>query len=615
MSSRPGRVLSGRYRLVRTVGAGAQAAVWVAEHLALSTHVAVKLIDPFLALRAEARERFRREATAAAALRSPHVVQIIDHGIDDDQPFIVMELLEGEDLFERLEKRDRLSLRETARVVSQVARALTKAHEAGIVHRDLKPENVFLAHNVDEEIVKVLDFGVAKVRDPMRVTSQKTRQGQLLGTPQYMSPEQVKGTTELDYRADLWALGVITFQCVTGDLPFDSDGVGDLLLQITIGDIPVPSRVLPGLPASFDRWFAKACARKPADRFQSAMEMSKALEDLVAALPQRAATSSVSRPVVRRRPRASVVSVDEDPEARPSLPSMAEPAPRAPLVLSAPGPFAPSPSSRPAPLSEPEALEDAETITEDAEPIDEEDVATFIDPALPAAAAEHLRHASSEAPMPQASAERAPPVRLASPFPSPAALAEASRTPPPTTSATPASAPAESRAAPLAAPLAAAPTQPAPSHAASTHSPFSSHVSVGTVDGLEGADLPPELDQSRRKWLRKVLGVAFVGAAVWVAWNAIAPQLEEPRPAAPEATPAAVFTAPAKPPSVVVAPDAGADASAANAPLHAVDPGAPPPPMKTEPTAPAPRPAMGGPKPAAPKPAGELEFEIPEADP
>jgi serine/threonine protein kinase len=613
MSSRPGRVLSGRYRLVRTVGAGAQAAVWVAEHLALSTHVAVKLIDPFLALRAEARERFRREATAAAALRSPHVVQIIDHGIDEDQPFIVMELLEGEDLFERLEKRDRLSLREAARIVSQVARALTKAHEAGIVHRDLKPENVFLAHNVDEEIVKVLDFGVAKVRDPMRATSQKTRQGQLLGTPQYMSPEQVKGTTELDYRADLWALGIITFQCVTGDLPFDSDGVGDLLLQITIGDIPVPSQVHPGLPASFDRWFAKACARKPEGRFQSAMEMSKALEDLVAALPERAATSSVSRPVVRRRPRASIVSVDEDPEARPSLPSVALPAARAPLVHAALGgpfaPFAPSPSSRPAPLRDEDLVDDAETVADDA--VDEEDVATFHDPAIPAAAAEHLRRASAENSAPSVVAERAPSVRLASPFPSPAALADASRTPPPTTSATPPRAAAEPRSAPFP----AAPAQPAPPRSAPAPTPLSRPMGRGTVDGLEGADLPPELDQSRRKWLRKVLGVAFVGAVVWVAWNAIAPQLEDSGPAAPEATPAATFTPAPRPSSAAVLPDAGADASAAQAPLQAVDPGAPPPPMKTEPTAPPPRPAGAAAKPVAPKPKGELEFEIPEADP
>src|SRR3954471_6157937 len=157
MAIEAGRVLSQRYRLIRPVGQGSQASVWVAEHLALTTHVAVKLIDPDLAKRPDARERFKREATAAAQLRSPHVVQILDHGIDGDQPFIVMELLDGEDLFQRLEKRHHLSVKDTSKILTQVARALTRAHAAGVVHRDLKPENVFLAHNDDDEIVKVLD--------------------------------------------------------------------------------------------------------------------------------------------------------------------------------------------------------------------------------------------------------------------------------------------------------------------------------------------------------------------------------------------------------------------------------------------------------------------------
>src|SRR5262249_16138313 len=152
------------------------------------------------------RERFRREATAAAQLRSAHVVQILDHGIDGDQPFIVMELLDGEDLFERLQKRGRLSLKELAKIATQVSRALTRAHAAGIVHRDLKPENVFLVPNEDDEVVKVLDFGVAKVNDPAKRTMQRTGVGTLIGTPHYMSPEQVKGISEVDFRTDLWAL-------------------------------------------------------------------------------------------------------------------------------------------------------------------------------------------------------------------------------------------------------------------------------------------------------------------------------------------------------------------------------------------------------------------------
>ncbi len=269
-----GRVLNERYRLIRPLGQGSQAAVWVADHLALQTHVAVKLIDPELAKRADARERFKREATAAAQLRSAHVVQILDHGIDGDQPFIVMELLDGEDLFERLNQRGRLSLRDTSRVVTQVARALSRAHQAGIVHRDLKPENVFLVPNDDDEIVKVLDFGVAKVKDPAKQTMRKTGVGTLVGTPHYMSSEQVKGLGEVDSRSDLWALGVITFQCVTGELPFDSEGVGDLLIKISVSELPVPSKFLKTLPPAFDAWFAKACERDVDKRFQTAKELA-----------------------------------------------------------------------------------------------------------------------------------------------------------------------------------------------------------------------------------------------------------------------------------------------------------------------------------------------------
>ncbi len=270
-------MLNQRYRLLRPLGQGSQAFVWVAEHLALGSQVAVKLIDPELAKQEDARQRFAREATAAAKLRSAHVVQMLDHGIEGDQPFIVMELLDGEDLFDRLDRRKKLTLVETARIVTQVSRALMRAHAEGIIHRDLKPENVFLVKNEDDELAKVLDFGVAKVVTPAKQVMVRTGVGTLIGTPHYMSPEQVKGVSEIDHRSDLWSLGVIAYQCVTGQLPFDSEGVGDLLIRITINEPLKPSTLVPDLPSAFDEWFKRACAKEPADRFQTAREMAEAL--------------------------------------------------------------------------------------------------------------------------------------------------------------------------------------------------------------------------------------------------------------------------------------------------------------------------------------------------
>jgi serine/threonine protein kinase len=345
MSNLAGRVLVGRYRLIEPVGHGSQASVWSAEHLALATPVAVKLIDPELAKRPEALERFRREATAAAQLRSAHVVQILDHGVDhgptgEEQPFIVMEMLEGEDLFSRLDKRHKLTLGETARIVTQVARALTRAHQAGIVHRDLKPENVFLVPNDDEEVVKVLDFGVAKLERATRVTMTASGAPALVGTPHYMSPEQIRGTDDVDFRTDLWAMGVIGFQCVVGDLPFDSKSIGELLLKIATGKPPVPSDVDPSVPRAFDGWFARSCDRDPSKRFDSARAQAEALLRVAELSPERPslAPMSLAAPPPSAAPRPSFVP----PPAAPPVAPAPAPAPAAPPVTTPPAAARPS---------------------------------------------------------------------------------------------------------------------------------------------------------------------------------------------------------------------------------------------------------------------------------
>jgi len=285
----PNRVLAGRYRLEERLGQGGMGAIWRAEHLVLQAPVAVKLIDREAVPDEDTLARFLREAKSAAALRSPHVVQIIDYGVDGPIPFMVMELLEGETLAQRLKTLRRLSRQETARVLTHIGRAVGRAHEAGIVHRDLKPENVFLVKNEDDEIAKVLDFGVAKVeRAALGPEGTRTRTGSILGTPYYMSPEQAQGNKTVDSRSDLWSLGVIAFECLTGKRPFYSDGLGDLVLTICVRDLPVPSDVAP-VPLGFDAWFAKACAREPEQRFQSARELTDALREALGLDPRESA--------------------------------------------------------------------------------------------------------------------------------------------------------------------------------------------------------------------------------------------------------------------------------------------------------------------------------------
>ncbi len=271
-----GKIIAERFRLVRELGVGGMGSVWLAHHVGLDTPCAVKFINAEVVSQADMRARFEREAKAAAALRSSHVVQILDYGVWENFPYIAMEYLEGEDLAQRIKRRGRLTAKETVLIISQVARALTKAHAAGLIHRDLKPENIFLVPEDDHEIAKVLDFGIAKSHGPL-LDMATTKAGALLGTPHYMSPEQAQGTKTIDYRSDLWSLGVLAFQCMTGKLPFNSEALGDLLLHIMVNPLPVPSQLAADVPQTFDIWWQRAAARDPAQRFQSAKELADSL--------------------------------------------------------------------------------------------------------------------------------------------------------------------------------------------------------------------------------------------------------------------------------------------------------------------------------------------------
>jgi hypothetical protein len=270
-----GAVVANRFRLVSLLGKGGMGSVWLAQHIGLDIPCAVKFIHAESAANLDARARFEREARAAAQLRTPNVVQILDYGVFEETPYIAMELLVGEPLSARLSRCARLDPHETLRIVAQIGRALGKAHQAGIVHRDLKPENVYLVADEEGEIAKVLDFGVAK--QTIGLTDSNTRTGALLGTPYYMSPEQAQGIKAVDARADLWSLAVLCYRCTTGELPFRSEALGDLLIKIVMQPLPVPSHVARDVPPGFDAWWERAAQRDPDRRFQTAKELVDAL--------------------------------------------------------------------------------------------------------------------------------------------------------------------------------------------------------------------------------------------------------------------------------------------------------------------------------------------------
>jgi serine/threonine-protein kinase len=266
--------------LVRKLGAGGMGSVWLAHDLALDSSCALKLIDAEKSQSNEVRLRFEREAKAAAQLRGPHVVDVFDHGEWNNVLFIAMEYLEGEDLGARLDRVGPLEPAETYRIVAHVARALTRAHAHGIVHRDLKPENVFLVQSDEGEVAKVLDFGIAK-HDAYSLQGKATQTGSFLGTPYYVSPEQARGRST-DHRSDLWSLGIIAFQCLTGKPPFESDALGELMGLILYEDLPIPTLKNPALPAALDAWWERAAARDREERFQSAKELADSLATALA---------------------------------------------------------------------------------------------------------------------------------------------------------------------------------------------------------------------------------------------------------------------------------------------------------------------------------------------
>jgi len=305
---RPGTMVTPSVRLAQPLDEGGMGRVWIADHLTLTTRVAVKFIGRVLRRDATLSQRLAREARATARIKDPHVVQVLDYGaMDNGKPYIVMELLEGERLSDRLSRRGRLRLAEVRAVVTQVAGVLAKAHGMGIVHRDIKPENLFAVETTGGLFIKVFDFGVAKLSEERNLAL--TAMNAIYGTPRYMSPEHLWSSRDVDASADLWALAVTAYEMLTGKLPFAGLTPASITAAVCKGNYELPSVHRPDLPRAVDRWFRRAFAVHPSHRFDSAdefaREFSEALEGAVESeevVPSSRTGVLASLPVGRPKP-------------------------------------------------------------------------------------------------------------------------------------------------------------------------------------------------------------------------------------------------------------------------------------------------------------------------
>jgi len=313
----PGSLIDDHFRLERQLSTSTTSSLWVAEDLRLEGRVVIKFLSAQHVQDASVRERFMRESQAICKVRSPHVVQVLDRGISHGLPYLVMELLEGEDL-ERLLVRERmLSLAETASMLDQLCRGLARVHKAGYVHRDIKPDNVFVIHESDGgHFIKLLDFGVVKTLESN--TASLTQTDMIVGTAHYLSPEQITAPTSVDERADVWAVGVLAYRMLFGQVPFDAETWPLLCECILRGEYSLPSEQQPQLPATLDTWFARVLQRDPNARFQHVQDASAALSRIARAH----ASGVTARPALRDSARGNATAVVARAGSRPRRPSI-----------------------------------------------------------------------------------------------------------------------------------------------------------------------------------------------------------------------------------------------------------------------------------------------------
>jgi eukaryotic-like serine/threonine-protein kinase len=296
----PGDVIHGKYRLVRLIGDGGMGSIYEARHELLGSHVALKFLHPDLARRPNILARFLQEAQLSATLQSPHIVQVSDIGQEGSGSsavaFLVMELLRGETLQALLDRTRPLETSMAIEIAMQMLNGLDVAHQAGVVHRDLKPENVFLVPAPYGALVKILDFGIAKLRAAAEVQEQKglTRPGVVMGTPEYMAPEQAWSADTVDARADVYAVGVMLYEMLSGRRPVTGDDPREIAQRVVAGELASLGTLVPSLPTGLVATVHRAMGAMPEQRFPSARELQHALLPFAGTRP--AAASLVGMP-------------------------------------------------------------------------------------------------------------------------------------------------------------------------------------------------------------------------------------------------------------------------------------------------------------------------------